>query len=204
VSEGSAGCKHWVQWSVKWPEGLQRLENWVLARRAGAPEDRSLSMGFSKGRWETLQDTSRSPGGFSLFPKDVSVVPRIGNGTDRSEFGMGPGKGYWGLQELLTGWLVMLGDIAAGCRDETAGGACLQLAGEQAGIWGLPNHLRPLQRCLSLKEFPCTCCHPRVGWEMQHRASWCGWATAKSPLALRRGGCSRSRSSHFQVKYIHF
>ena len=117
-------------------------------------------------RWETLQDKSRSPGAFPPFPKVVvSIIPKTGYGTNRSEFGMGPGEGDWRL--------VMLGDSAAGRGDETTGGGFLQLVGKQAGIWGLPNHLKHLQSCLDLKEFLCTCCHPRAWWETQHRASRC-------------------------------
>ena len=68
-------------------------------------------------RWETFQDKSRSPGAFPSFPKAVvSITPQTGYGTNRSEFGMEPGKGGWGLGELRAGQLVMLGDITAGMR----------------------------------------------------------------------------------------
>lgn len=93
----------------------------------------------------------------------------------------------------------MLRDIASG------GGGCWRglLSGgcEQAGLWGLPNHLKPLQSCLALNEFPCICCW-KHSTEHLHGQSMGG--QSKTSPGLRQGGCSRSWRSCFHVKYLYF
>lgn len=119
---------------MKWPGGQQRWENKTLARKSGIPQVWSPSTGSprSRGGGRPCKTSHSLLEHFLPFPKLLSlfITPQTGYETNRNEFGMGPGEGDWGLEELLAERLVMLGDIVAGCGDETAG------AGLLAAGWG--------------------------------------------------------------------
>lgn len=150
----------------------RHLQGELVLHRSGALPQGLLLLR----KWETLQDKAGSPGAFSPFPKAVvSATPQTGHGTNRSGFGMGPREGGRGL-----GWAA--GDAWGHVWGETAGGGFLQLVGDPAGIWSVPNHLQPLQSCLGLTEFPCTCCHPHAWWEAQHQRAASLGGQSQNPL----------------------